>query len=108
MLALALRRSPRALYQPTSLLRYFSTPPPPANSDPYEKEIYSKLAGKLDPEYLMVKDVSGGCGSMFAITVVSQQFEGLTTIKQHRLVNEILKDDIAKWHGIQLQTKKKL
>lgn len=42
---------------------------------------------------------------MFAITVESPQFKGIPMIKQHRLVNEVLKDEIAKWHGLQLKTK---
>ena len=54
---------------------------------------------------LNVKDVSGGCGSMFAINIVSEKFNGLSLIKQQRLVNEVLKDEISKWHGLQLRTK---
>lgn len=73
--------------------------------DDYEKKIYDKLQGELSPLKLDVRDVSGGCGSMFAIMIESDKFKGLPMIKQHRLVNEILKDDIAKWHGLQLRTK---
>lgn len=72
--------------------------------DPREQAIYTKLKQRLNPAELQVKDVSGGCGSMYAINVVSDDFKGLTTIKQHRLVNEVLKDDIVKWHGLQLKT----
>jgi stress-induced morphogen len=78
----------------------------PADLGDYEKEIFTKLANSLDPQVLDVRDVSGGCGSMFAINVASKKFEGLTMIKQHRLVNEILAEDIQKWHGLQLRTKK--
>lgn len=42
---------------------------------------------------------------MYAIQIVSEKFNGLPMIKQHRLVNEILKEEIAKWHGLQLKTK---
>jgi stress-induced morphogen len=52
-----------------------------------------------------VQDVSGGCGSMYAVSVTSDRFKGLPMIKQHRLVNEILKERIAGWHGLQLKTK---
>jgi stress-induced morphogen len=52
-----------------------------------------------------VQDVSGGCGSMYAINVTSEKFRGLSMIKQHRLVNEILGEEIKKWHGLQLRTK---
>jgi stress-induced morphogen len=52
-----------------------------------------------------VQDISGGCGSMYAIQVESPKFKGLTVIKQHKLVNEVLKDEIKSWHGVQLRTK---
>jgi len=71
----------------------------------YEQMIYDKLSKELTPKELEVMDISGGCGSMFAINVVSDNFKGLTMIKQHKLVNKILADEIAKWHGLQLHTK---
>ena len=52
-----------------------------------------------------VQDVSGGCGSMYALDIVSDQFKGLSIIKQHRLVNTVLGEEIKKWHGVQLKTK---
>ncbi|KAK6462502.1 bola protein [Scheffersomyces coipomensis] len=73
--------------------------------DAYEKKIYEILKQEFSPKNLEVKDVSGGCGSMFAILVESEKFKGIPMIKQHRLVNEVLKEEIAQWHGLQLQTK---
>lgn len=70
----------------------------------YEQLIYNKLTKDLDPQHLEVMDISGGCGSMFAISVISDKFKGLTMIKQHKLVNSVLADEIAKWHGLQLKT----
>jgi stress-induced morphogen len=52
-----------------------------------------------------VQDISGGCGSMYAVAVTTEKFRGLSVIKQHRLVNEVLGEDIKSWHGIQLRTK---
>jgi stress-induced morphogen len=52
-----------------------------------------------------VQDISGGCGSMYAIEIESPRFQGLTVIKQHKLVNQVLKEEIAQWHGVQLRTK---
>lgn len=74
------------------------------NQKQYEAVLYNKLQAQLNPEFLSVADISGGCGSMFAIKILSNQFKGMTTIKQHRLVNEILKEDISQWHGLQLKT----
>ncbi|CCG25297.1 hypothetical protein CORT_0H01850 [Candida orthopsilosis Co 90-125] len=71
----------------------------------YESKIYDILEKEFTPVNLQVQDVSGGCGSMFAILVESSKFKGLPMIKQHRLVNDILKDEIKKWHGLQLKTK---
>ena len=51
-----------------------------------------------------VQDISGGCGSMYALDIVSDQFKGLTVIKQHRLVNKVLGDDMKAWHGVQMKT----
>lgn len=70
----------------------------------YEQLIYNKLIKDLNPQHLEVMDISGGCGSMFAISVISEKFKGLTMIKQHKLVNSVLADEIAKWHGLQLKT----
>lgn len=73
--------------------------------DDYESKIYKILETEFSPQNLEVRDVSGGCGSMFAILVESEKFKGIPMIKQHRLVNDVLKDEIAKWHGLQLRTK---
>ncbi len=42
---------------------------------------------------------------MYALDIVSPQFAGLSVIKQHRLVNQVLADDIKGWHGVQLKTR---
>lgn len=73
--------------------------------NPAEKHIFDKLQKALEPKKLSVRDVSGGCGSMYAINIESKSFNGINMVKQHRLVNTILKEEIAKWHGLQLVTK---
>ncbi|CAG8576107.1 2119_t:CDS:2, partial [Dentiscutata heterogama] len=65
-----------------------------------EKYLYEKLSKKFQPTKLHVQDISGGCGSMYAIEISSLQFNGLPIIKQHRMINELLEDDIKKMHGI--------
>jgi stress-induced morphogen len=42
---------------------------------------------------------------MYAISITSEKFRGLSRIKQHRLVNEVLGEQIKSWHGMQLRTK---
>ncbi|KAH3900370.1 Bol3p SCDLUD_003345 [Saccharomycodes ludwigii] len=89
-------------------IRLFSTNNSISSSTPEEKLISEKLKNSLNPSYLNVMDISGGCGSMFAIEVTSKKFNDLNIVKQHKLINQILKEDIPKWHGLQLKTKKDL
>lgn len=42
---------------------------------------------------------------MYAIDIESPKFKGLTVIKQHKLVNKVLEDEIKSWHGVQLKTR---
>ncbi|CCA71802.1 hypothetical protein PIIN_05737 [Serendipita indica DSM 11827] len=69
-----------------------------------ERHIFNILNDKLDPSSLVVQDVSGGCGEFYHLQVSSKAFKGLTMIKQHRLVQSLLKEEIKNFHGIQLQT----
>ncbi|KAF2400599.1 bola-like protein, partial [Trichodelitschia bisporula] len=80
-------------------------PEPPDYLDDKERGIFLRLREALDPVALEVQDISGGCGSMYAVAITAEAFRGLPVIKQHRLVNDILKSDIKEWHGIQLRTK---
>jgi BolA-like protein 3 len=54
---------------------------------------------------MQVQDISGGCGSMYGIEIVSEKFRGLSMLKQQRLVNGVLGEEIKGWHGVQLKTK---
>lgn len=71
-----------------------------------EERVFKKLLKEYDPAALSVQDISGGCGSMYAIHITSKAFNDLKIFKQHQLVNHFLKDDLAQWHGMQLVTKK--
>lgn len=44
----------------------------------------------------------GGCGSFYAITIGSEKLKGLPILKQHRRIKEVLKDDMAGLHGLQV------
>ncbi|CAG8573053.1 17060_t:CDS:2 [Acaulospora colombiana] len=69
-----------------------------------EKYLYEKLSKNLNPTRLRVEDISGGCGSMYSIEISSERFKGLPMINQHRMVNELLHEEIKNMHGIQLKT----
>ncbi|KAK6358403.1 hypothetical protein TWF730_007739 [Orbilia blumenaviensis] len=77
----------------------------PEYLDEKEAGIFEKLRDGLSPSRLDVKDISGGCGSMYAVEIESPKFRGLTTLKMHREVQGILAEEIKGWHGIQLKTK---
>ncbi|ODM98575.1 BolA-like protein 3 [Orchesella cincta] len=53
---------------------------------------------------IIVEDISGGCGSMYQIYIEAPDFKGLSTVKQHLLVNQALKHEIKNMHGIRIQT----
>jgi len=42
---------------------------------------------------------------MYALEIESPKFKGLSIVKQHKLVNTVLADEIKGWHGVQLRTK---
>lgn len=84
---------------------YSSKLTPPSGLTEEETLVFEKLNRELAPESLKIEDLSGGCGQMYSIEVESSKFDGLTMIKQHRLVNQILKEDVSKWHGLRIKTK---
>ncbi|GAM90698.1 hypothetical protein ANO11243_087430 [Dothideomycetidae sp. 11243] len=96
--AVLLRAAPRpSLPRPSSALQ------PPEHLNSAEADIFATLSSGLTPTALEVQDISGGCGSMYALSVTSEKFRGLSTVKRHRLVNEVLKGRVEKWHGLQVR-----
>jgi len=98
--------------QKTLRRRYSSetTPTSPAlekpdHLDAAESTIWDKLVAEFAPSELIVQDVSGGCGSMYAIDITSAKFKGANMLKQQRMVNAVLGDMMKEWHGVQLRTK---
>ncbi|KAH7888060.1 bola protein [Phlebopus sp. FC_14] len=101
MLSLSLTR--RLLASRPLGLRTLSTSA--SQSTDAEQAIVSKLTERFSPTELAVQDVSGGCGSFFAIKIASEAFKGLPTIKQHKLVTEVLKKEIGGIHGLQVRVR---
>lgn len=64
-----------------------------------EASLKAALIERLQATHVEVDDISGGCGQSFKAFVVSPQFNGLTSIKRHRLVQAALKEEIAKIHA---------
>ena len=46
-----------------------------------ETRMESILEAKLDIQTMRVRDISGGCGSMYHVAVVSPAFEGIGLVK---------------------------
>lgn len=46
----------------------------------------------------------GGCGTFYQIIIASEAFKGVPTVKQHRMVNEVLKQEIEGIHGLQVSS----
>ncbi|KAG2348395.1 bola-like protein [Suillus weaverae] len=49
--------------------------------------------------HLAIEDQSSGCGSSYAILLVSEVFEGKNTLARHRLINQALKQEISQLHA---------
>ena len=94
---LLLRRISRAPARPFSSRQESMTPA--------EQAIAALLRDKLQPTELLVRDASGGCGSMYAIDIASPAFKGASPLKQQRMVNSALGDVMKQWHGLQLNTR---
>ncbi|TRM60467.1 bola protein [Schizophyllum amplum] len=54
--------------------------------------------------HLEIEDQSSGCGESYAILLVSEAFQGKTTLARHRMVNELLKNEIAQMHAFSQKT----
>lgn len=66
-----------------------------------ERTMHAALVAQLEAVHVKVTDVSGGCGSMFDVEVVSPQFVGQTRVKQHRMVNEVRVGGVNRSCGVQ-------
>lgn len=104
----------RVLRSTPSTVRPFSAAAPqestapqlvkPADLTEGESQVWDILIRELEPTQLVVQDVSGGCGSMYAVDVSSERFRGLNMLKQQRMVNSALGDLVKEWHGVQIRT----
>ncbi|EER44105.1 BolA domain-containing protein [Histoplasma capsulatum var. duboisii H88] len=57
------------------------------------------LIAKLDAQHVEIEDMSGGCGQAFQAIIVSPQFDKKNMLARHRLVNSVLKAEIAAIHA---------
>ena len=69
------------------------------------KAMERELRTALKATDVNVEDISGGCGSMYRVEVESPMFSGVPLVKQHRMVNEVLKSEITGMHGLTISTR---
>ena len=76
-----------------------------------QNDIEQKLADGLQAQHLEVinessnHNVPAGSESHFKVTIVSPDFEGKTLINRHRMINEILAEELqGKIHALALHT----
>lgn len=104
---------PRSRETRTCTMRYSTASTPPDAALPEkpdylndaESAIWDKLVAEFAPTQLLVQDISGGCGSMYGIEITSDKFRGVNMLKQQRMVNDLLRDEMKGWHGVQLRTR---
>lgn len=80
-----------------------TTPQTPTES---EQKLIDLLRARFPKaKDIEVVDISGGCGAMYTIYVETSEFKNLRTVKQHQLINEVLKSEIKhNMHGLRIQT----
>ena len=70
-------------------------------------DITTKLqaAPALAAPLVNVTDISAGCGSFFRVEVTSSAFKDKMMLQQHRMINEVLREEIKQIHGLTIITK---
>jgi len=68
------------------------------------KTIEECLKKSITFESLNVEDTSGNCGAAFKIIIKSKEFNGKGLVQQHRMVTDILKDELKDVHSIVIKT----
>ncbi|KAG8829264.1 hypothetical protein FRC17_006857 [Serendipita sp. 399] len=69
-----------------------------------QEELETTIRDAWPVDHLEIIDVSSGCGESYAVVIVSPAFEGKLTLARHRMVNEVLKTQIAQMHAFSQKT----
>ncbi|KAL5244845.1 hypothetical protein ACI65C_012255 [Semiaphis heraclei] len=72
------------------------TPPPQKKIRQYNKLNLTILTS--------VNDDSDGCGAKFSVVVVSDKFNGKTLLQRHRMVNDVLAEELKEIHAFSQKT----
>ncbi|KAI0258153.1 bola-like protein [Gloeopeniophorella convolvens] len=67
-------------------------------------DLEAALRAAIPVAHMEIEDNSSGCGDNYTVLIVSEAFEGKTTLARHRMVNELLKAQIAQIHAFTQKT----
>ncbi|CAI6364494.1 unnamed protein product [Macrosiphum euphorbiae] len=99
------RRSAKLFSTNLSALRKYSDTPNVSTLKGGENILYLSLQKKFpQAKEIKIKDISGGCGAIFEVFISTTEFKGMSMVKQHQLITEVLKDEIKSMHGIRIHT----
>ncbi|XP_065205055.1 bolA-like protein 2 isoform X3 [Planococcus citri] len=77
----------------------------PGRPSKLEIAVREKLTEQLQPEHLEIIDKSSfECGAIFDAVIVSAKFEGLSILKQQKLVFDVLKEEMKNIHAFSMKT----
>jgi len=72
---------------------------------PYSEEyLKEKLTEEFKASHVEVVDQSDGCGAKFSIVIVSDVFQGISSLQRHQLVHGVLEEEVKTIHAITLKT----
>jgi stress-induced morphogen len=67
-----------------------------------------QVANGLEAEHVTCTDISGGSscdgGYKLELIVVSTKFDGVPLLKRHRMVNEVLAEEMSRIHALTMKT----
>ncbi|EIW68365.1 hypothetical protein TREMEDRAFT_32184 [Tremella mesenterica DSM 1558] len=69
-----------------------------------QKRIQEELSAAIKVDHFSIRDTSGNCGSSFEVIIVSPDFEKKMTLARHKLVNQILSEEISQLHAFSQKT----
>ncbi|XP_055310477.1 bolA-like protein 3 [Sitodiplosis mosellana] len=76
-----------------------------SSSKQSEQQLTDRLQERFkEAKHVSVVDISGGCGAMYEIVVETNEFKGLSRVKQHQLITDTLKTEIKDMHGLRIHT----
>jgi stress-induced morphogen len=71
---------------------------------PSTEELENRIASALPGAHVRVEDLTGG-GDHFRAEVVSDRFEGLSRIQQHKLIYDVFGDEVGgPIHALSIKT----